>query len=202
MPNQQSLEISLAARDAFRRIRGAAVSGRITPEEMQTHSENISNAFAKALLSLEKPELLKSEDKEAGINHIQNLNDYISDLLQDEPKLNLAGNPFNQESVAFLLTVLTREKMLAKYGHPESTIVTLLSTGALNLALLSYIHDLKIHYAAVNRERDVVVLPQIPENESVTVIDDVLGQQVRATAKELESRGHKVTKKNIVGMSV
>lgn len=199
MSTPLSLEISLATRNAFRRIRNAVTTGKISIEEMQEYSEKVSNSFAKALLSLEKPALLKESDRESNINHVENLNAYVENLLKDEPRLNVAGNSFDNSSVTLLVQILTKETILKRYGHPESTIVALLSTGALNLALLSYIYDLKIMFAAVNRTRDQAFVPPLPDGP-ITVIDDVLGKQALVTAEEISQQGHKVKTKNILGM--
>lgn len=195
--NKQALQMTLAARDTLRRIRQAAVSGAISPNEMQYHAKETMDAFAKALLQLKKPEMLKPEDAE--VDHISHLNRYTNELFLEHEKLNTAGNPIGEDFVNMLITVFSRPTYPKKFDHENSGVVALLSTGALALAISSYLYDVSVFVAAVDKEKTRAVIADL-DKEKVVVVDDVVGRQVNVVGQELKNRGHKVDSKTIMGI--
>ncbi len=197
--SQTSLEMTTQTRDALRRIRSAAVDTLIDPEEMQKLSAETMRKFARALLSIEKSHLLHEEDREQNsADHIAALNQYVERLLPKVERLNLTGINIDQEMIENLLLISTRPSYLKQFDHKNNTLVTLLSTGAISLALTSYLFEVPIYVAAVDKNRSQVIRPKLPENP-IVVTDDIVGQQARAVKNVLVGQGKTVRLKNIIG---
>lgn len=188
MPEMSPLEFTKSARDGLRRIRAAAVDGEISAEEMQRLSDETNRKLALALLQ-KNPNRLKPEDQFPIIPHVENLNKYLLTLLPDTQRLNLVGNPMDQGFVSMVSDVFGSARMIDKYKHtPDSekpTLVALLSTGAVALSIFSYLYDIPVYVAAVNKNRNQVVVPALPADRDITVIDDVVGSQAKLVQSKI-----------------
>lgn len=188
MPEQSPLEMTKSARDGLRRIRAEAFSGRVSPEEMQSFSNETNRKLALALLE-KNPSKLKPEDRSPSIPHSESLNNYLLSLFPDTEKLNLVGNPMDAGLVSMIENVFGSARQFDKYKHtPTSekpTLVALLSTGAVALSIFSYLYDIPVYVAAVNRNRDQIVVPALPLDRDITVIDDVIGSQAKLVQNKI-----------------
>lgn len=171
------------ARRALRRIRSAAVHGDIDAETMQTESKKVLHLFAKALLKLTHDRLLKDEDKKIDIDHVKNLNDYVQNLFPETKELHDAGpEVLNWISLNSFAKNSTRDH-LDKFKHApdqDPVFIALLSTGALGMAILSYIHNIDLYVAAISSDKSTIVLPELPTSKPIIIVDDIVKGQAEA----------------------
>ena len=179
--------ITVDTRGGLRRIRAAAVSGEITPEEMQQSAKELMDRYAKALLSINMKTLLKPRDQEQGSQtHVDELNEYVKNLLPNTKGLNLVGNPLDPTFPMMVCRVFAREGYAKKLETEKNDIYALLSTGAIALSVLSYVHEIPVYVAAVNEGRDRAVISSIKKSkENARIIDDVVGNQVNVVRNAL-----------------
>jgi len=185
-----------ATRGALRRARDAAVRGKISPGEMQEISTQVLDKFAKALLEIKNSNLLKPKDIHPEISHVEVLNNYVASLLRNEQPLNLAGNPLDDSIVNSFYLVIPR-LCLFKVEGTES-MIALLSTGALAMAVFSYLHEVPLYVAAVDANRQNAILLNIPGRNAV-VVDDIVGAQAKLVGENLRSGGKNVRVVNTLG---
>lgn len=176
-------------RQALRRIRGAVASGSINAEEMQTLTEQVNDKFAKALLEVSNREhLLKNEDKNPELSHVESLNNFVKGLLKDVDPISHHARPLYGDVIDLMLDIAELRQDYVE-DNERIEIIALLSTGALLIAILAYLTNIKVSYAAVGDSTNEVYLPNLnsnPDKERI-IVDDVVGNQANAVAKKSSS---------------
>lgn len=201
----ETKDIYTTARNALRVIRAAVATDNITQDKMQEYAQSVNSLFAKALLENQDKKLLRKEDEsDDDKHHFEALNLYVNWLLEDillDDKgekikgLNTAGNPINESGIVAILRVYptTFKKLLENCG--DADIIVLLSTGALALSVMSYLNEIPLVFAAVNKEKTKAYIGRKTLDKKIIIVDDVPGRQVAVVTshirKILEGRGSK-----------
>jgi hypothetical protein len=206
--NPSGVELANRTREALRKIRRAVTEGLIGANQMQEYSSELTTRFAKALLATQRPELLKEEDRTEMRSHVDSLNEYVGFLL-DELRvegLNKAGQQFDSQRVNYMLDITTHRVFLRLVGllndkgvvDTSEQKVVLISTGALQFALVAYLHNIAVSYAAVSADYEKAFVESFA-NEKAIVLDDDLGNQVRTVKMLLEKLGVKTRTRDFKG---